>query len=68
MRPNTVKRRMNQPTRTITAATRKIDDRTPPMIMFPNPGKIELEVIEVHTGAYLGEDNIIRIEDSFGPV
>ena len=31
-----------------------------------NPGKIELELIEVQTGAYLGEDDIIRIEDEFG--
>lgn len=31
-----------------------------------NPGKIELELIEVQTGPYLGEDDIIRIEDDFG--
>ena len=31
-----------------------------------NPGKILLEVIEVQSGAYLGEDDIIRIEDVFG--
>ena len=31
-----------------------------------NPGKILLEVIEVQSGAYLGEDDIIRIEDEFG--
>ena len=31
-----------------------------------NPGKILLEVIEVQTGSYLGEDDIIRIEDEFG--
>lgn len=31
-----------------------------------NPGKILLELIEVQTGAYLGEDDIIRIEDEFG--
>jgi mannose-1-phosphate guanylyltransferase len=31
-----------------------------------NPGKIELELIEVQTGSYLGEDDIIRIEDEFG--
>ena len=28
-----------------------------------NPGKILLELIEVQTGSYLGEDDIIRIED-----
>ena len=30
-----------------------------------NPGKILLELIEVQTGSYLGEDDIIRIEDDF---
>lgn len=33
-----------------------------------NPGKIELELIEVQTGSYLGEDDIVRIEDDFGRV
>jgi mannose-1-phosphate guanylyltransferase len=33
-----------------------------------NPGKIELELIEVQTGSYLGEDDIIRISDEFGRV
>ncbi|MCZ4347996.1 mannose-1-phosphate guanylyltransferase/mannose-6-phosphate isomerase [Devosia neptuniae] len=31
-----------------------------------NPGKIQLELIEVQTGAYLGEDDIVRTEDDFG--
>ncbi|TPW27114.1 mannose-1-phosphate guanylyltransferase/mannose-6-phosphate isomerase [Martelella alba] len=31
-----------------------------------NPGKILLELIEVQTGSYLGEDDIIRIVDDFG--
>ncbi|MEI8154734.1 MAG: hypothetical protein WCG92_24600, partial [Hyphomicrobiales bacterium] len=31
-----------------------------------NPGKILLELIEVQTGSYLGEDDIIHIEDEFG--
>lgn len=31
-----------------------------------NPGKIMLEMIEVQTGSYLGEDDIIRIADEFG--
>lgn len=31
-----------------------------------NPGKILLELIEVQTGSYLGEDDIIRMEDEFG--
>ena len=30
-----------------------------------NPGKINLELIEVQTGSYLGEDDIIRIEDEY---
>ena len=31
-----------------------------------NKGKILLELIEVQTGSYLGEDDIVRIEDEFG--
>lgn len=31
-----------------------------------NPGRILLELIEVQTGSYLGEDDIVRIEDEFG--
>lgn len=31
-----------------------------------NPGKIPLELIEVQSGAYLGEDDIIRFEDKYG--
>lgn len=31
-----------------------------------NPGKIPLEIIEVQLGAYLGEDDIIRLEDAYG--
>ena len=31
-----------------------------------NPGKIPLELIEVQSGAYLGEDDIVRLEDHFG--
>jgi mannose-1-phosphate guanylyltransferase/mannose-6-phosphate isomerase len=30
-----------------------------------NPGKIDLELIEVQTGSYLGEDDIERIEDDY---
>jgi mannose-1-phosphate guanylyltransferase / mannose-6-phosphate isomerase len=30
-----------------------------------NPGKILLELIEVQTGSYLGEDDITRIEDDY---
>jgi mannose-1-phosphate guanylyltransferase / mannose-6-phosphate isomerase len=31
-----------------------------------NPGKVELEVIEVQSGHYLGEDDIVRFEDHYG--
>ncbi|MNF76552.1 Alginate biosynthesis protein AlgA [compost metagenome] len=31
-----------------------------------NPGKIQLEMIEVQSGAYLGEDDIVRFEDRYG--
>ena len=30
-----------------------------------NPGKINLELIEVQTGSYLGEDDIVRLEDAY---
>lgn len=31
-----------------------------------NPGKMPLEIIEVQSGAYLGEDDIVRFEDNYG--
>ena len=31
-----------------------------------NPGKIPLHLIEVQTGSYLGEDDIVRFEDRYG--
>jgi mannose-1-phosphate guanylyltransferase len=31
-----------------------------------NPGKIELEMVEVQSGSYLGEDDIVRFEDRYG--
>ncbi|AVR05017.1 mannose-1-phosphate guanylyltransferase/mannose-6-phosphate isomerase [Pluralibacter gergoviae] len=31
-----------------------------------NPGKIPLEVLEIQSGSYLGEDDIIRIKDQYG--
>ncbi len=31
-----------------------------------NPGKLPLEIIEVQSGSYLGEDDIVRLEDSYG--
>jgi mannose-1-phosphate guanylyltransferase/mannose-6-phosphate isomerase len=31
-----------------------------------NPGKTDLELIEVQSGSYLGEDDIVRFEDTYG--
>jgi mannose-1-phosphate guanylyltransferase/mannose-6-phosphate isomerase len=31
-----------------------------------NPGKLPLHLIEVQSGAYLGEDDIVRFEDTYG--
>ncbi|MEO8525004.1 MAG: mannose-1-phosphate guanylyltransferase/mannose-6-phosphate isomerase, partial [Caldimonas sp.] len=31
-----------------------------------NPGKTSLEIIEVQSGSYLGEDDIVRFEDNYG--
>ena len=31
-----------------------------------NPGSISLEIIEVQSGSYLGEDDIVRIQDTYG--
>jgi mannose-1-phosphate guanylyltransferase / mannose-6-phosphate isomerase len=31
-----------------------------------NPGRVPLNLIEVQSGSYLGEDDIVRIEDSYG--
>jgi len=31
-----------------------------------NPGKVPLEIIEIQSGTYLGEDDIVRFEDSYG--
>jgi mannose-1-phosphate guanylyltransferase/mannose-6-phosphate isomerase len=31
-----------------------------------NPGKTDLEMIEVQSGSYLGEDDIVRFEDTYG--
>lgn len=33
-----------------------------------NPGKISLELIEVQSGSYLGEDDIVRFEDVYGRI
>lgn len=31
-----------------------------------NPGKLDLELVEVQVGSYLGEDDIVRFEDQYG--
>jgi len=31
-----------------------------------NPGRIQLEIIEVQSGSYLGEDDIVRFDDDYG--
>ena len=31
-----------------------------------NPGKLPLEMIEVQSGSYLGEDDIVRLTDAYG--
>jgi mannose-1-phosphate guanylyltransferase/mannose-6-phosphate isomerase len=33
-----------------------------------NPGKVDLEIVEVQSGSYLGEDDIVRFEDTYGRV
>ena len=33
-----------------------------------NPGKIPLVLIEVQSGSYLGEDDILRFEDNYGRI
>jgi mannose-1-phosphate guanylyltransferase len=33
-----------------------------------NPGKVDLELIEIQSGSYLGEDDIVRFEDRYGRV
>ena len=32
---------------------------------WPIPGRIPLEVIEVQTGSYLGDDDIVRLDDIY---
>lgn len=31
-----------------------------------NPGKVDLELIEIQSGSYLGEDDIVRLQDRYG--
>ena len=65
----------------IVSAWRASSSRVPQMILtedqstyiplgtahrLENPGKIPLHLIEVQSGSYLGEDDIVRLEDSYG--
>ncbi|MDD5175728.1 MAG: mannose-1-phosphate guanylyltransferase/mannose-6-phosphate isomerase [Sterolibacterium sp.] len=36
------------------------------MHRLENPGKVHLEIIEVQSGTYLGEDDIVRFQDTYG--
>ena len=36
------------------------------MHRLKNPGTIPLEIIEVQSGTYLGEDDIVRFDDNYG--
>ncbi len=38
------------------------------MHRLANPGKIELELIEVQVGSYTGEDDIVRVEDIYARI
>ena len=33
-----------------------------------NTGPVDLEIIEVQTGDYLGEDDIVRLDDKYGRI
>ena len=41
-------------------------DRDDRKIKLLQDGKVPLEIIEVQSGSYLGEDDIVRFEDSYG--
>jgi mannose-1-phosphate guanylyltransferase len=34
--------------------------------VLENPGETPLEIIEIQSGSYLGEDDIVRLEDRYG--
>jgi mannose-1-phosphate guanylyltransferase/mannose-6-phosphate isomerase len=40
--------------------------KSAPINRLENPGKIPLHLIEVQTGCYLGEDDIVRVADTYG--
>jgi mannose-1-phosphate guanylyltransferase / mannose-6-phosphate isomerase len=66
-----VSRRPDQPGLTVNELVKTVHENESIYIpigavhRLENPGKILLELIEVQTGSYLGEDDIIRIEDDY---
>ena len=42
--------------------------RTGEIHALENPGKVPLHIIEIQSGSYLGEDDIVRIEDRYGRI
>ena len=40
--------------------------RSSAVYRMETPGKVPMVLIEVQTGAYLGEDDIVRYEDGYG--
>jgi len=58
----------------ITLAGKEIDLRPNESVYIPigeihrleNPGKIDLVIIETQVGEYLGEDDIVRLDDTYG--
>jgi mannose-1-phosphate guanylyltransferase/mannose-6-phosphate isomerase len=54
-------------TRTVVLRENESVDIPPGMLhRLHNPGATPLEVIEVQTGDYLGEDDIVRVDDAYG--
>lgn len=37
-----------------------------PKNRLENPGKVLLEIIDVQNGEYVGEDDIVRVDDIYG--
>lgn len=53
-----------KPKRVVVGADIRTTSGTPHRL--ENPGKIPLEIVEIQSGSYLGEDDIIRMEDVYG--
>ena len=51
---------------TLLAENESIDIPIGMIHSLENPGKVDLELIEIQTGSYLGEDDIIRLQDRYG--